>query len=457
MVLSQIATIAYSSKYMAIAVPVTLIALWFLSHFYLLTSQQLRILDIELKAPIYTSLTETKDGLATIRAFGWQSSCKRQCESRIDDSKRAIYMLFMVQRWLNFVLDLIVAGLATVLMTIATQLRTSTNPGTLGVGLSSVIGFSTLTSQFIVAYTELENSLGAIARVKDCIENTKSEDANVGENQSGAQQSPSDWPSKGEIDFSKVTVDYEYVHDDIVSFDLNTRCLLNHHSHRTKPALSDVSFRALPGQKVLLCGRTGSGKSTLISALLRLVSVEAGSRILVDGIDISAVRAEVVRQGFVVIPQTPFFLPGSVRLNLTVMRANYYDNEALVSALTKVGLWEHIVSRGGLEASMDAIALSHGQQQLFCLAAAILRKAKGSIVVMDEATSGVDDDTERKMYKLIEDEFRACTVINIAHRLKPAAEISDLVIVLSGGKCVEVGHPKSLSEAKGEFWRLLEE
>lgn len=223
MVLSQIATIAYTSKYMAIAVPVTLIALWCLSQFYLLTSQQLRILDIELKAPIYTSLTETKEGLATIRAFGWQSSYKKQCESRIDDSKRAIYMLFMVQRWLNLVLDLIVAGLATVLMTIATQLRTSTDPGTLGVGLSSVVGFSALTSQFIMAYTELENSLGAIARIKDCIENTKSEDANVGGSQSGAQQPPSGWPNNGEIDFSRVTVDYEYVHDGIFSFDLITR------------------------------------------------------------------------------------------------------------------------------------------------------------------------------------------------------------------------------------------
>lgn len=202
--LAQIALIAYGSKYMATAVPITLLALWILSHFYLLTSQQLRILDLELKAPIYTSLTETQEGLATIRAFGWDLSYARLCQSRIDDSKKAIYMLFMVQRWLNFVLDLIVAGLATVLMTLATQLRNSTDAAALGVGLSSVIGFSMLISQFIVAYTDLENSLGAITRIKDCVENIKSE-----EEPSGLQQPPQDWPRNGDVSVSNVTAYYE--------------------------------------------------------------------------------------------------------------------------------------------------------------------------------------------------------------------------------------------------------
>lgn len=202
--LTQIALIAYGSKYMAISVPITLIALWFLSQFYLLTSQQLRILDLELKAPIYTSLTETQEGLATIRAFGWSSSYERRCQSRIDDSKKAIYMMFMVQRWLNFVLDLIVAGLATVLMTLATQLRSSTDAAALGVGLSSVIGFSFLISQFIVTYTDLENSLGAITRIKDCVESIKSEEA-----PSVLQQPPPDWPRSGDVTVSNATAYYE--------------------------------------------------------------------------------------------------------------------------------------------------------------------------------------------------------------------------------------------------------
>lgn len=205
MALTQIALIAYGSKYMAIAVPFTLAALWILAQFYLLTSQQLRILDLELKAPIYTSLTETQEGLATIRAFGWKSAYERRCQSRIDDSKRAIYMLFMVQRWLNFVLDLIVAGLATVLMTLATQLRSSTDAAALGVGLSSVIGFSMLISQFIVAYTDLENSLGAVARIKDCVDTIESEDT-----PGSLEMMPQDWPLEGDVKMSGVTAYYGY-------------------------------------------------------------------------------------------------------------------------------------------------------------------------------------------------------------------------------------------------------
>lgn len=228
-------------------------------------------------------------------------------------------------------------------------------------------------------------------------------------------------------------------------------------SNAEEPALSDISFRALPGQKVLICGRTGSGKSTLMLALLRLVDLHGDNgQILIDGVDISTIRAEIVRRGVVVVPQAPFFLPGSVRLNLTASEPEVISDEAMITALTKVGLWELVAGRGGLDADMTAVSLSHGQQQLFSLAMAILKKREGSIVLMDEVTSGIDDETERKMYELIEAEFLDCTVFNVAHKLKLAAIACDLVIVLSGGKCVEMGHPHDLIEAKGQFSRLLE-
>lgn len=214
-------------------------------------------------------------------------------------------------------------------------------------------------------------------------------------------------------------------------------------------ALRNVTFRALPGQKVLICGRTGSGKSTLISALLRLIDLQTGSKISIDGIDISTLSAEAVRRSITVIPQTAFFLPGSVRLNMSVSGAQ--TDEAMMAALDKVGLWNLIASRGGFESSMSAIALSHGQEQLFCLATAMLRKSR--IVVMDEATSGVDEDTEKRIDGLIKEEFRDCTIINVAHRLKKAVD-SDLVVVMSQGTCVEIGEPTALLESRGIFWQL---
>lgn len=439
--LIQIAFIAYGSKYLSAVIPITLFVVWILSRFYLLTSHQLRLLEIELKAPIYTSLAETKEGLATIRALGWQSAYKTDFQARIDESKRATYLLFMIQRWLNFVLDLIIAGLATILMTLATQLRSSTNAAMLGVGLSSLIGFSMNVSQFIVCYTELENSLGAISRTKDCVDNIEAEDS-----LSDYKEPPSDWPSHGAIEFRSVTASYEYVTRSIKSNSANI--IFSDHSN---PALKNITFTAPSGHKICICGRTGSGKSTLLSVLLRLLNVQEG-QILIDSIDISTLPSQTIRKNITVIPQSPFFLPGSVRLNLHVDSATTPPDEFLILALRKVKLWTLISSRGGLDADLTSIALSHGQQQLFCLAAAILKKSK--IVVIDEATSGVDTETEKMMDELIKEEFRDCTVLCIAHRLDMALEF-DKVVVLGGGEVLEMGPPGELVEERGEFWRLL--
>lgn len=440
--LIQIAFIAYGSKYLSSVIPLTIIVVWILSRFYLLTSQQLRLLDIELKAPIYTSLAETKEGLATIRAFGWQSAYRTDFQTRIDESKRATYLLFMIQRWLNFVLDLIITGLATILMTLATQLRSSANAAMLGVGLSSLIGFSMNVSQFIVSYTELENSLGAISRTKDCIDNIEAEDS-----LSGSKETSPSWPSHGAIEFRLVTASYKFVPSyPINSIDTNIAI-----SDVSNPALKNITFNAPAGHKICLCGRTGSGKSTLLSVLLRLLSIQEG-QILIDSIDISTLPSQTIRQSINVIPQSPFFIPGSVRLNLHFDPQTTRSDESLITALRKTNLWDIIASRGGLDADISTIALSHGQQQLFCLAAAILKKS--NIVVIDEATSGVDEETEKRMNVLMREEFKDCTVICIAHRFEMALEF-DLVVVLGRGEIVEMGPPEVLVEERGEFWKLL--
>lgn len=189
------------------------------------------------------------------------------------------------------------------------------------------------------------------------------------------------------------------------------------------------------------------------------MKVDAG-HVRVDGVDIATLSPEAVRQSVTVIPQSPFFLPGSVRLNLAAATsgvpaatAETTTDEAMMSALAKVGLWELVAARGGLQAPMSAVALSLGQQQLFALAMAMLRGSQ--VVVMDELTSGVDEETEAKMYALMQDEFRGCTVISVAHRLKVVAD-GDLVVVLSGGQCVEMGERRALWEKRGAFWQLAQ-
>lgn len=142
--------------------------------------------------------------------------------------------------------------------------------------------------------------------------------------------------------------------------------------------------------------------------------------ILIDNISISTLRRESVRCSFITIPQDPYFLSGTVGFNADPFHS--LDNQAIQTALVRVGLWDIICDNGGLEASMDATPLSQGQQQLFCIARALIRKvALGNkdhgILVLDEVTSNVDSASEGIMLRILDEEFKGWTVLAVAHRL----------------------------------------
>jgi ATP-binding cassette subfamily C (CFTR/MRP) protein 1 len=215
-----------------------------------------------------------------------------------------------------------------------------------------------------------------------------------------------------------------------------------------KPALDRLSFSIAPGQKVCICGRTGSGKSTIVSALLRLVSIQSGS-VSINGINIASVGPDDLRQVITTIPHSPFFLPGNVRANLNP--SVDASDVVLIETLQKARLWDIFSAAGGLDADMTSVNLSHGQGQLFCLARAILKRSQ--ILIVDEIASGVDRDTEALMERLIAENFNGCTVIAIAHRLQTVSG-ADFVMVLSNGKIVEAGEARVLLANQGEFWAL---
>jgi ATP-binding cassette subfamily C (CFTR/MRP) protein 1 len=138
--MAEAALIAVGSYYMALTVPFTIITTYFLQHIYLKTSRQLRILELESRSPVYSHFLETLEGLATIRAFGWQTQMMDEMARRLDESQKPYYLMFCIQRWLALVLDLIVGALATIVVALATSLRYSTSPGLLGVSMNSVLG-----------------------------------------------------------------------------------------------------------------------------------------------------------------------------------------------------------------------------------------------------------------------------------------------------------------------------
>lgn len=355
----QMIFIAVAAPYVAIAYPFLLACLYFVQSFYLRTSRQLRFLDLEARSPLYTQFLETIQGLATIRSFGWSRNAIEANHDLVDASQRPVYLLYMVQRWLQLVLELIIAVTAILLVAVALALQSSSG-GYLGVALTQLMSLSQELKMIVINYTNLETSLTAISRIRSFDRETPTE------NLERHTDPPSHWPQTGHIQLDAVTATYALPGTD----------------KEPTIALRDVSLDIPSGQKVAICGRSGSGKSTLIAALTSMVDLRSGL-VRIDGLDTSNIRPAVVRSQLNVIPQEPFFFHRSVRLNIDP--DGRHSSEALRGALEQVCMWEVVEAAGGVDAQLDLDSFSLGQKQLLALARAILRD--GHVVLLDEATS----------------------------------------------------------------------
>ncbi|KAE8368538.1 P-loop containing nucleoside triphosphate hydrolase protein [Aspergillus caelatus] len=427
--IASAALIATGSKYMAVSVPFLIIVVFFLQHFYLKTSRQLRLLDLESRSPLYSHLLDTVEGLATIQAFGWEIDFRMANSTLLDVTQRTYYMLSCIQRWLTLVLDLVVAAEAVIVVSLAVALRHTTSVGLLGVSLNSILAFNGSLSALTSGWTQLEISLGSILRVKD-FELTVPREISTEQ-----EEIPVDWPGRGRIEVSGMAAQYS--------------------SETT--VLSDVSLKCLPGQKIGICGRTGSGKSSLLLTLLGMLTVTHGS-IIIDDIDLATLPPDIVRERLVTISQTPLIMVGcTVRFNLDPTES--LPDTDIITALVRVGLWDGVLlERGGLDAEItDTLSLSRGEQQLLQFARAMLKiQARNSrILLIDEGTSSVDMETDARVQDLLrQDPFRSCTVLTVAHRVHSLLAY-DLIVGLDRGKVVEIDEPLVLSNRKDSIFRDL--
>ncbi|RAO74265.1 uncharacterized protein BHQ10_010277 [Talaromyces amestolkiae] len=380
--------------------------------------------SIETKAPLYSHFIESLSGLATIRAFGWSDAALDKNTQLLDTSQKPFYLLLCVQRWLTLVLDMIVAVVAVLLMSLAVILRSRVNPGFLGVAMVNIMNLNNTLTSLIEFWTLLETSLGAVSRVKEFTENTDSENL-PGEDRTP----PPEWPQRGDLEIHGVSAAY---------------------SSNTTSVLSNVTLSIAHGQRIAVCGRTGSGKSSLLLALLRMIDLTEGT-IVIDGIDTSTVPRDLIRSKFVTVSQDVLSLPGTVRINADPF--GQASDEQIIAALEQVELWKAISTKGGLDAVMDSGLFSHGQLQLFSFARAMLQD--GSILLLDEPTSSVDANTDELIQRLIRERFGGYTVIMIAHRLRSVLDF-DKILVLDGGNLAEFDSPAALL-AKSSIFRSLYE
>ncbi|CAL5344083.1 unnamed protein product [Camellia sinensis] len=215
--------------------------------------------------------------------------------------------------------------------------------------------------------------------------------------------------------------------------------------------ISRVVFEG--GHKIGIVGRTGSGKSTLIGALFRLVE-PAGGKIVIDEIDISTLGLHDLRSRFGIIPQDPTLFNGTVRYNLDPL--GQHTDQEIWEVLGKCQLGEVVQEKeAGLDSMGDGSNWSMGQRQLFCLGRALLRRSM--ILVLDEATASINNATDLILQRTIRIKFANCTVITVTHRI-PTIMDSTTVIAISDEKPVEYDEPLKLMKRENSlFGQLVKE
>ncbi|XP_075950709.1 ATP-binding cassette sub-family C member 4-like isoform X2 [Anarhichas minor] len=399
----------------------------YLRRFYLRTSRDVKRLESTTRSPVISHLTSSLQGLWTIRALRAEERLKKAFDAHQDLHSEAWFLFLMTSRWFALRLD----SICSVLITFSTfgciLLRDGLKAGEVGLVLTYVV---TLVGNFqwtVRQSAEVENMMTSVERV---VEYTELESEAPWETQ---KRPPPNWPNRGLVTFDRVSFSY---------------------SGDGPLVLKDISATFQPNEKVGIVGRTGAGKSSLVSALFRLA--EPQGKIYIDGVLTSEIGLHDLRQKMSIIPQDPVLFTGSMRKNLDPF--NQHSDEDLWKALEEVQL-KSVVEElpGKLETVLaeSGSNFSVGQRQLVCLARAVLRKNR--VLVIDEATANVDPRTDELIQKTIRDKFSECTVLTIAHRLNTIID-SDRILVLDSGTIQELDRPFTLLQNKeGALYRMVQQ
>nr|CAB3219632.1 multidrug resistance-associated protein 7-like [Phallusia mammillata] len=406
---------------------------YYTQHYYRLTSRELKRLSSISLSPIYAHFNESLMGLTTIRAFRKEQMFREQNLSLVDANQRCNFSTLAAQEWLAIRLQMMgvvmVTGVA--FTAVIEHQHHMTSAGLVGLALSYALSVTSRLSGVITSFTETEKQMVAVERQSFYIHNVPHERA-----PSGDGVIHRDWSTKGAIEFRHVSLQYR---------------------PHLPSALDDVSFRIRPGEKVGVVGRTGSGKSSLVTCLFGIVPLTRGA-IYIDEVSTNRVPLHLLRSKMAVIPQDPFLFSGPLRHNLDPTgqhAAGALSDSKLWIALESCGLRRAVESMGGLDCDVGERGkrFSTGQRQLVCLARALLKDVQ--IVCLDEATANIDLQSDALIQETVRKCFQNRTVITIAHRVETILDC-DRVIVMENGKLVEFEEPgKLLRDPSSLFAQLV--
>ena len=431
-------------------------------NYFRQVSRETKRLESVARSPVYSSFSEMLGGLNTIRAFDKSGEFSSTFNSLLDTNTRTVYCNKAADRWLATRLETIAAMVVGLAAFFATQVvvdkgvsagDTSSFASLAGISLSYAVT-ATGMMQFVVrSFSQVEAAMNSVERVVHYTENIPQEAAMTADElehekstpplnaaqravryTGGAIHPPQEWPEKGAITLKNLQMRYRT---------------------ETPLVLKGLNVSVGAGERIGVVGRTGSGKSSMLLVLLRIVEPYLSEDITeknydapltIDGVDAIRIGLRDLRSKLGIIPQLPVLFSGTVRSNLDPF--NNYSDKEIWSALEKCRMKNAIEKMNdGLQSRVAEYGenLSQGQRQLLCLGRALLKKCK--ILLLDEATSSVDYETDKAIQTTIREAFKGCTIITIAHRVNTILD-SDKILVMDNGTVGEFDSPEELLKNK---------
>nr|CAB3467084.1 unnamed protein product [Digitaria exilis] len=379
-----------------------------LGKFYLASAKELMRINGTTKSAVANHLGESIAGAITIRAFEEEDRFFEKNLELVDKNAGPYFYNFAATEWLIQRLETMSAAVLSFSAFVMALLPPGTfNPGFIGMALSYGLSLNMSFVFSIQNQCQLTNQIISVERVSQYID-IPSEAAEIIEE----NRPSSEWPQTGRVELRDLKIRYR---------------------QDAPLVLHGITCTFEGGDKIGIVGRTGSGKTTLIGALFRLVE-PAGGKIIIDSVDITTIGLHDLRSRLGIIPQDPTLFQGTIRYNLDPL-GQFSDQQ----------IWEVTFVEDGSNWSM-------GQRQLFCLGRALLRRCR--VLVLDEATASIDNATDAILQKTIRTEFRDCTVVTVAHRIPTVMDCS-MVLAMSDGKVVEYDRPLKLMETEGSLFRDL--
>ncbi len=420
----------------AIAIPLIVAMFGLVANFYQASSREVKRLEALSRSHLYHNFNEVLNGMSTIKAYGSEYRFIETNDELVDRLNESYLVTVANQRWIGITLDLTGCGIAFVVTMLALTRQFNISAASTGLITTYILDLSGVLSLWLVSYSEVENEMNSVERLCHYANDLEQEsDYKI----PGRAPAP-EWPQNGAINFNNVSLRYR---------------------SGLPLVLKNLDIKVEANQKIGICGRTGAGKSSIIYAIYRLTELAEGT-IEIDGVDVKNIGLHDLRSKLSIIPQDPVLFEGTVRRNLDPFNEHedleLWDalrRSGLIDAINLAGVKSDLENKFHLEALVEdeGANFSLGERQLLALGRALVRRSK--ILIMDEATSSVDYETDALVQRTITKEFKDCTVLCIAHRLKTILNY-DKILVLEKGEIEQFDTPIHLFRQSGRFREMCD-